>query len=265
MIARMNTKLFILGSLCLLLCCKLQKIVGEEDQSDPLDMAEESVDDRYSTCVTKMEEKVKNIYFKNEAKNTLFGEVWKKAENCAQRNLKEREKGDEALTKDHMQAICLYTAGGKENFYKIFNNAVKTMRNYYGSSFQFHSLHFWLTRAIQILKQPGCHITYRRTKTKFTGDVNKEIRFGTFTSSSNLSNLTNFGKKTCFKIETCYGAFLKKYPKLKDHEKEWLIPPYEKFKITSKGKTEGLFDCENVYTLKSTGVLSNLDCSISHL
>uniref|UniRef100_A0A3B5MJU9 NAD(P)(+)--arginine ADP-ribosyltransferase n=1 Tax=Xiphophorus couchianus TaxID=32473 RepID=A0A3B5MJU9_9TELE len=212
-------------------------------------------DDMYSTCATKMEAKVKGTYFKKEMKN--FKNMWITAEKCAEKKIKEREKGDEALTKDHLKAICAYTAGGPENFYRTFNEAVRTNRTQYGSNFSFHSLHFWLTRAIQILKTSDgkCHTTFRRTNSKFTGVVSKVIRFGTFTSTSSLSTLTSFGKTTCFKIRTCHGAYLKKYPKLGDREQEVLIPPYETFKIISKDKPmKQLSDCNTVYILNSTGV-----------
>ncbi|XP_014327548.2 erythroblast NAD(P)(+)--arginine ADP-ribosyltransferase-like isoform X1 [Xiphophorus maculatus] len=271
--AVMKTNMLVFGSLYLLLgwmlplcACKISGIfITKDDQSIPLDMVDNSVDDMYSTCATKMEAKVKGTYFKKEMRKN-FKNMWITAEKCAKKKIKEREKGDEALTKDHLQAICAYTAGGPENFYRTFNEAVRTNRTQYGSNFSFHSLHFWLTRAIQILKTSDgkCHTTFRRTKSKFTGVVSKVIRFGTFTSTSSLSTLTSFGKTTCFKIRTCHGAYLKKYPKLGDREQEVLIPPYETFKIISKDKPmKQLSDCNTVYILNSTGVQSNLDCQIT--
>ncbi|KAM4750123.1 LOW QUALITY PROTEIN: erythroblast NAD(P)(+)--arginine ADP-ribosyltransferase-like [Anableps anableps] len=209
--------------------------VTQADQSFPVDMAENSIDDMYSTCATKMEAKVNKTYFKKEINDILFLNNWTAAENCAKRK-KQREAGDEALTRDHMQAICVYSAGGQADFYKAFSDAVRIKRKQYGSSFPFHSLHFWLTRAIQILKNNNeCCTTFHRTTTKFTGEVNREIRFGTFASSSKLLNLFQFGHTTCYKFTTCYGAYLKKYPKLGEEE-EVLIPPCEKFKISSKAK-----------------------------
>lgn len=195
-------------------------------------------------------------------KDELFKKAWEAAKKCANKKMKER--GDEALTKNHIQAICVYTAGGPENFYMTFNEAVRTNRSQYSSSFPFHSFHFWLTRAIQILNNKNnCYTTFRRTKSKFTGDVGKVIRFGTFTSTSKLENLTTFGHTTCFKIRNCHGAYLKQYPKLGDKEQEVLIPPYEKFAIIRKGTfRKKLSDCEIVYVLNSTGVQSNLDCQI---
>ena len=223
-------------------------------------MADNSVDDMYSTCSEEMEKIVKKKYFKNELRNEVFRNAWVKAKNCTNRN-KKTKKDDKALTDDHMHAICVYTSGYR-GFYEKFNEAVRTNRPIYDTSFPYHSLHFWLTRAVQILKKK-CFTTYRRTKAEFTGKVNQIIRFGSFTSTSKLSNLTHFGEKTCFEIETCSGAYLKEYPHLRDREKEVLIPPYEKFKITVKSKSRKILDCEMVYVLKSVGDKSNLDCHVA--
>ncbi len=115
-------------------------------------------------------------YFKNETEKTkIFKNAWKSAESCANRNLKSINKGDEALTKDHMQAICVYMSDDQK-FYDIFNASVRTDSAIYGKSFPFHSIYFWLASAVQILSNnKKCHITYRRTKTPFTGKVNQII------------------------------------------------------------------------------------------
>ncbi|XP_078135330.1 ecto-ADP-ribosyltransferase 5-like [Sander vitreus] len=233
-----------------------------------MSMVEDAVDDMYLGCHNKMMEMIKSTYFKKENKMSQFNNVWKKAKRCVNKKLQHKDKGDEALTSNHMQAICVYIAENPK-FYPTFNDAVRTNRELYGTSFPFHSLHFWLTSAVQILSNNiSCHTTYRRTNLEFSGDVNQIIRFGFFASSSNKTTLTHFGKKTCFKIKTCSGAFLKHYSSLGDHEQEMLIPPYEKFKITGKRRgpfVEGLNDCENVYILVSAGVDSNLNCKAAYL
>ncbi|XP_062271253.1 T-cell ecto-ADP-ribosyltransferase 2-like [Scomber scombrus] len=224
----------------------------------PLDMATKAVDDMYKGCREKMEKKVNNKYFKKEDVGT-FKDAWEKAEECS----KQLHREDKDLTQDHMQAICVYTA---DDIYEEFNKAVRTGKKTYTSSFKFHSFHFWLTSAIQILnKKQKCQISYRRTDNEFTGKLRKYIRFGTFTSSSKLTNLTDFGSKTCFEIKSCLGAYLKDYSYLETDEKEVLIPPYEKFKITKiiegKGKFKPMPDCEKVFILESKGKsVSNLNC-----
>ncbi|XP_071361536.1 ecto-ADP-ribosyltransferase 4-like [Trachinotus anak] len=232
-----------------------------------LNMVEDAVDDMYFGCNARMADMISSKYFTKE--NTgIFEKVWKKANECAIDRLKNKDTEDAALTLNHTQAICVYTGDDGTNnqkFYKIFNDEIRTNRKNYCTSFSLHSLHFWLTSAIQILSnKKNCITTYRRTTKEFTGEVNQTVRFGSFTSSSFRSDLTKFGKKTCFKITTCSGAFLKKYPQLKDKEQEVLIPPYEMFIITKKiGKNkfvENLNDCELVYVLKSAGEQSNLNC-----
>ncbi|XP_041642122.1 NAD(P)(+)--arginine ADP-ribosyltransferase 2-like [Cheilinus undulatus] len=228
-------------------------------QDFPLGMAEDSVDDMYFGCQMAMMQKVKSYYFQNEMRSKMFANAWRNATECAQKDISPK---DTALTKDHVQAICVYTA---DDIYNTFNTAVREKGSTYGSSFHFHSLHFLLTSAIQILNRDyDCYTTYRRTQHVFNGNVNQTIRFGSFTSSSYFNQLTDFGNKTCFKINTCLGAYLKDYPTFYCTEVEVLIPPYEMFKITNKvdghGKFPGLDDCKVVYELESVGVMSKLNC-----
>ncbi|KAM9363646.1 erythroblast NAD(P)(+)--arginine ADP-ribosyltransferase-like [Symphorus nematophorus] len=223
-------------------------------------MSDDAVDDMYFGCHEEMMKTVKNKYFEEEKCKGPFEEAWNEAEECAERNLK--HIGDKPLTKAHLQAICAYTG---DKVYNVFNAAVRTERSSYGSSFQYHSLHFLLTSAIQILNSNyHCHTTYRRNNIDFTGEVNQIIRFGGFASSSFRTDLSWFGNKTCFKIKTCAGAFLKNYSSFGSREEEVLIPPYEMFKITQiiegQVRIQGLTDCEVVYILESAGVKSNLNC-----
>ncbi|XP_038142421.1 erythroblast NAD(P)(+)--arginine ADP-ribosyltransferase-like [Cyprinodon tularosa] len=262
----MKSKMQYFGSLWLLFVCMHladpQELLFSSSFADSvaMDMAKNSIDDRYSTCARKMEEKVQSIFFQKEMENEPFKTVW---QYCVKK-IENTENGGEGLTNYHREAICAYTAGQPENLYLTFNNKVRTMRDAYGSSFPFHSLHFWLTTAVQILKKSDknrCYTTFRRTDAIFTGDLKQEIRLGQFVSTSFESNLAHFGTRTCFNITTCYGADLKSYSEFED-EKEVLIPPYEKFKII--GKTTKIPDCEIVYVLKSTGVQSNLNCKLAN-
>ncbi|XP_074486768.1 ecto-ADP-ribosyltransferase 5-like isoform X3 [Sebastes fasciatus] len=267
----MKGTMLVFAALCLLLCWTLpagsKKIsfiinLPKANPSFQMSMVKDAVDDMYYDCKDKMMKRVEKEYFEKENTGT-FANVWKRAKKCAKKGLNKKDKEDEALTKDHMRAICVYTSGS-EPFYETFNAAVRTNRTVYGTSFPFHSLHFWLTSALQILNNnKDCHTTYRRSKAEFTGDVKQIIRFGFFASSSKETTLTHFGEKTCFKIKTCSGAYLKHYPNLEIREQEVLIPPYEMFKITEKIKdksVEGLEDCEVVYILESAGVQSNVNC-----
>lgn len=162
-----------------------------------------------------------------------------------------------------MQTICIYTSDyyyKKEKLYNFFNNAVRQGKSTYGRTFPLHTLHYWLTSAIQIQNKYQCYIVYRRTLMTFTGRVNQIICFGSFTSTSLRKDLINFGRETCFKIITCEGGYLKKYSKF-GQEEELLIPPYEVFRITNgPGKHPDLSDCRVVFVLESVGRLSYLNC-----
>nr|ACI68361.1 Ecto-ADP-ribosyltransferase 4 precursor [Salmo salar]ADM16176.1 Ecto-ADP-ribosyltransferase 4 precursor [Salmo salar] len=239
------------------------------DQTVQLSIVHDSVDDMYSSCTQKTLEKL-NTYLSSETNiEGIFKRAWSKAESCAE-DVENRFKKDNSeynsaeLAHDHIKAICAYSAG-EPKIHDEFNKAVLSEKDKYKTSFQFHSLHFLLTDALRLLKkQQGCHNTFRRTKNHFKGEVNKEIRFGFFASSSTHMGQSTFGDKSCFEIETCFGADLKSYPKMGNREKEVLIPPYEVFKVTDVLKKENNQNlwCDVVYKLKSIKTLSNLNCEM---
>ncbi|XP_023253057.1 erythroblast NAD(P)(+)--arginine ADP-ribosyltransferase-like [Seriola lalandi dorsalis] len=235
---------------CLLLCWML---LMDPVRTVELGMVEDSVDDMYSGCTDKMKD-MQEIKEKKYEENSKVLECSKKTP----------DRGDEALTENHMKAICVYTSN---EIYKEFNNAVRENKSIYKSTFKYHYLHFWLTTAIQTLNNNHhCSTTYRRSRMQFTGQVGNIIRFGSFTSTSLKTNLKSFGSKTCFKITTCLGADLKHYLILESAEQEVLIPPYETFNITAvfkgKDKPEALKDCEVVFVLKDFGASSRLNCAL---
>ncbi|XP_062294372.1 T-cell ecto-ADP-ribosyltransferase 1-like [Scomber scombrus] len=219
----------------------------------PLDMVPDAVDDTYEGCRNgEMEKKVNETYLQQElGLDGNFKKAWtdKEVEKCSK---KKPDEGDEALTVNHMHAICAYTS---PIVYKEFNKACKSSKD-----FKFYTLHYWLTTAIQILNKKQtepCLTTYRRNGSESTGKVGDIIRFGIFASSSKNTGQKDYGTKTCFQIHTCLGAYLKHYPFFETKEEEVLIPPYEQFKITTiiegEGKFEALPDCEKVFVLESAG------------
>ncbi|XP_066536223.1 NAD(P)(+)--arginine ADP-ribosyltransferase 1-like [Hoplias malabaricus] len=230
------------------------------DKVFPLDMAEKSVDDSYEGCRENMKNKVLSRYLEQEKKKTPgFAAAWNQA-------LNKRKKHE--LGKYQSAAIYMYTKEPKNenNFsYKKFNEATRDgSQAYLSDKFQFYTLHFFLTDAIQQLKR-NCVTTYRRTKVKFVTNVlKKKIRFGSFTSTSVYMNVTRFGEVSCFQVKTCEGAAIAKYSAM-EVEKEVLIPPYEVFEVTAikkRSQDKNLW-CEVVYELKSNGTLSNLQCKKS--
>ncbi|XP_076830980.1 NAD(P)(+)--arginine ADP-ribosyltransferase 1-like [Brachyhypopomus gauderio] len=233
-----------------LLLLTLFLFIWKGDGVFPLDMATESVDDSFERCLDQTRKLVLAKYLPKELKSSnIFSKAWNNAQN--------KVKATDELSKNQYAAIYIYTKGGNNPLYGIFNNVSRNgKKDYKAGSFKFYTLYFFLTDAIQKLKSTNqdCFTSYRRTSVSFVNNVRKkQIRFGSFTSSSLFSNLSSFGEKSCFKIHTCFGAKIYKYSHL-PHEKEVLIPPYEVFKVTSIKKRSEQKDpwCDVEYTLNST-------------
>ncbi|XP_067310489.1 ecto-ADP-ribosyltransferase 5-like [Pseudorasbora parva] len=256
--------LLIIGALLLISAALGQdhRTAANEREIFPLDKEENSVDDQYDGCTKEMERRVQTEFLKKEMSNNhIFAEVWKYAEES------HISPGDNLL-KNHSVAIYVYTQT-LFNLYQKFNDAVRTgKQKYKDGTYEWYSLHFWLTEAIQILKktQTSCFDTYRGTKDQYDQNVKgKEVRFGQFASSSfDRKVAKGFGKQSCFEIRTCEGADLTKYSKF-PHENEILIPPYETFKVIdvkTRAEQTDLW-CETVFTLKSYKKTSFLNCANS--
>ncbi|XP_014065256.2 T-cell ecto-ADP-ribosyltransferase 1-like [Salmo salar] len=229
----------------------------KKETTFPLDMAPNSIDDKYDGCRDEAFKRVDGYYLPHEKNTTTnFIRAWDIAEKHA-------SIPKDGLQKLHSVSMYSYTNNKpqppSESIYLDFNEAVREGRYGYGRSFQYHSLHFYLTDVIQILKQSQtCRTTYRRTNVYFDRNVlNKEIRFGFFASSSLNKSLHMFGNTSCFEINTCFDANLTYYFAY-INESEVLIPSYEVFRITAVQTNTW---CDVVYTLNSTGISkSNMNC-----
>nr|XP_020444402.1 ecto-ADP-ribosyltransferase 5-like [Monopterus albus] len=234
----------------------------------PLDMAENSVDDMYNGCEKQMKDKVKTYLDNEKNSNQDFKQAWSDAEQYYNEKWKPKpkKKHPTPLQKEQIMAIYVYTIN-KPQIYLDFNKACRSERYHYTTKFRYHALHFYLTNALQILKQEKkeCNTSYRRVDAYFSTEVlNKEIRFGSFTSSSwgDYPSPEKFGNKSCFNITTCYGADISRYSRVGELEREVLIPPYEVFKVIEIQKMESGDPCKVVYTLRSTSTCSNLNCAL---
>lgn len=227
----------------------------------PLDMELDSVDDQYDGCRKKMAELVKDTFFPEELNNTeRFGEAWRKGEREDYCN-----SPGHGLSRNNCIALFVYT----DTVHQTFNPAVRHGKTKYTSStFEWYSLQFYLTEALQILKASGNHweLTYRGTNVSFDKNVlNKEVRFGSFASSSrNYTIAQGFGNESCFQIFTCLGVSIQNYSYFPSEE-EVLIPPYETFVVTDVLNKTAIPDlwCETVYVLNSTGTRSDLNCAVA--
>nr|ACM09031.1 Ecto-ADP-ribosyltransferase 5 precursor [Salmo salar] len=225
----------------------------------PLNMAPDSVDDSYKGCEKKMFRKVRDYYLQTERLNNKdFNQAWTDAEA--------RYTPNKALSKNYSLAIQVYVTEYSQ-MYKSFNEATRTQKKNYSTTFKYHSLHFLLTNALRILNTNNKRFqTFRGTNLSFHGVRNTEMRFGQFISSSLDKKIAGerFGTRTCFEITTYFGAQLWGYSQMA-HEREVLIPPYEVFKITKVMQKKDKNDlwCDVVYKLESTKKgKSNLKCQI---
>lgn len=226
----------------------------------PLGLSLDSVDDMYYGCSQQMLIRVKRHYLPLSAKEGLQSAYTK---FCALKAMKNKDSYD-PLSWNHFRALCAYTAGS----YDDLNSAVRRGKASYKTSFQFHALHFLLTDAIQLLKinQRYCYTTYRRSKLLFSGELGQTMRFGSFASSSLNKALHQFGRRSCFEIYTCFGAYLKSYSEFDSDEDEVLIPPYEMFTIVSVDTSgENDLQCDVVFKLETGGIYSSLNCQAADL
>ncbi|XP_054897435.1 ecto-ADP-ribosyltransferase 5-like [Poeciliopsis prolifica] len=242
-------------------CC-IGAPAPQQSCSFPLDLAPNSVDDMYDGCEDEMEKKMASLL--NREKKGDFRRAW----HAAQKYYNNKwASATSTLKKEQIMAVHAYTLE-KPPVYAEFNKVVRTQNSEYTTKFQYHALHFYLTMALRSLKRktPECVTTYRRTNCKFETSINREIRFGGFTSSSVGSYASpHFGDQSCFEITTCFGAGISEFSQF-ESEREVLIPPYEVFKVTDIQKRSGQnsLPCQVVYKLKSTKTpRSTLNCALS--
>ncbi|XP_053094860.1 NAD(P)(+)--arginine ADP-ribosyltransferase 2-like [Pangasianodon hypophthalmus] len=226
--------------------CYAENLKWISDSVIRLDMAENSVDDQFIGCRDTMYKLITKKILPEELKcNKNFKNIWEKYSKFT----------------DYFTRIIKVYTDGDSKLYSQFNEAVSSGRRNYVSKFTYKAFHFLLTRAVQIHQVKNCTRVFRRTNVHFdTNVLGREMRFGRFASTSLRTNMSpTFGKTSCFKVTTCFGANIAKisvFPK----EEEVLVPPFEKFKITKIEKNQ--MNCSVIYTLQSTGRFSKMNCAL---
>ncbi|KAI9531678.1 hypothetical protein NQZ68_039099, partial [Dissostichus eleginoides] len=171
--------------------------------------------------------KDKNLTLASGEAEKYYNQKWKR---------KKGKRLSTSLGKEQIMAIYVYTLDNPK-IYLDFNEAVRTQKHDYKTTSRYHTLHFFLTDALQTLyarkpEKERC-LKFYRANSYFRQDaLNKVIRFGFFASDSKgwYASAERFGDKSCFEIITCLGADVSLYSKLGESEREVLIPPYEAFK-----------------------------------
>ncbi|XP_075706019.1 ecto-ADP-ribosyltransferase 5-like [Rhinoderma darwinii] len=210
--------------------CLMFRIRAQEGVFD-LDMSSKAFDDQYEGCTDEMEEEVKTkLLSKEKLKNPTFALTW---DNATRRWHELKLSVPRGFKDEYGIAIMAYT-NNDSTVYKSFNAAVRD----YESSFGYHSLHFFLTRGVRLLRSScwwapwkvyrGMNGAYFKKPT-----IEDKIRLGQFSSSStNKKKAEEFGKDPFFTISSCFGVNVKRFSYKPDQE-EILIPVDEMFQVTN--------------------------------
>ncbi|NWV77151.1 NAR4 ribosyltransferase, partial [Dasyornis broadbenti] len=231
-----------------------------------MDMALHSFDDQYLGCREEMmEELEQGDYFQKEiAANKNYLRLWKKAQEAL---LKSPVGLLREMHDSHAIALMAYTMNS--SLHSQLNRATSTAGTspeHYRYQFSFKYFHFYLTTALQIMKewqssmgQHKCSQVYRGVKDLHIEAVEgSRVRFGRFTSTSCLRNeAQKFGNETFFTVTTCLGAALQGFS-YHPSEKEVLIPPYEIFLVKSFSRSQQ----GNRLHLHSVGNYSKYQCQL---
>ncbi|KAM9293455.1 ecto-ADP-ribosyltransferase 4 isoform 1-T4 [Morus bassanus] len=234
-----------------------------------MDMALHSFDDQYLGCRKQvMEELERGDYFQKEiAANKDYLSLWKKAQEAL---LKSPVGLLREMHDSHAIVLMAYTMNS--SLHSQLNWATSTAGSspeHYRYNFSFKYFHFYLTTAIQIMKQwqsskesmgkRKCYQVHRGVKDLYIeATVGSRVRFGRFTSTSRLWNeAQKFGNETLFTVTTCLGAAMQGFSYYTS-EKEVLIPPYEIFLVKSFFRTQH----GNRLHLRSVGNYSKYHCQL---
>lgn len=202
-----------------------------------LGIYQDSFDDQYVGCVDKMESLAPDILKEERHTNKKLDAAWLDASE-AWPTRKTLIKSLPVGFQDEYGIALLVYSNMTLTVYKQLNRAVRE----YGtnpSSFAFHALHFYLTRALMLLRSECAEqpwITYRGTsRIVFEPPPNPgdPIRLSQFASSStDFKEAQQFGNASFFNITTCFGADIQNFSYFPSQE-EVLIPVDEVFHITS--------------------------------
>ncbi|NXE71603.1 NARE ribosyltransferase, partial [Calcarius ornatus] len=221
----------------------------------PLDMAQDSFDDQYRGCGTKMTAALPALNRSEFQQNKKFAEVWVKAAAEVQ------SKGapESSLSPDQATAIMAFTMDGLTG---TFNEAVRVAGRSgqeYRDNFHFKTLHFLLTNALATLgdAQNGqCRDAFLRVcDTRFEAQPNDTIRSGRFMRMFPSKPIDECPGETIFEVHTCHGVEMQ-FSSEQPDEKVVLIPPFETFNVTQYA----LKGDKTQIQLQSTGTYSKYNC-----
>ncbi|XP_069825492.1 ecto-ADP-ribosyltransferase 5-like isoform X2 [Dendropsophus ebraccatus] len=214
-----------------------------------------SFDDQYIGCSNQYEtDLMPKILTREKAFNSAFCSAWDRAA-VKWIKVKKTVRLPCEFRDEFGIAIIVYTTDWPESspIYKELNGNVTLAgrsRKRYMENFHYKALHFYLTRALQVLRKNSKRQTltykvFRGTDRPLqVSEEEVDLRFGRFTSSSrNIEVAKEYSTGLFFEMTTCFGVDIHRlsfFPK----EQEVLIPVAEKFRFVEKRG--------NIYVLEST-------------
>ncbi|XP_066891953.1 ecto-ADP-ribosyltransferase 3 [Kogia breviceps] len=248
-------------------------------QAEMLDMADNAFDDEYLKCTDRMEIKyVPQLLKEEKASLQLLEDVWENAE--AKWEARKTQLFLPMGFKDnHGIALMAYISEAQEqtSFYHLFNEAGKMAgqsRKDYVYGFQFKAFHFYLTKALQLLRR-SCENSYKnvvysvRQTTLFTFGGLNQVRFGHFTLAYSTKPQVANDQDVLLTINTCFGIAVEKFFD-KESERIILIPLNEVFHVSQGGagnnlilqstnKTCSHYECAFLGGLKTANCVENME------
>ncbi|XP_035186689.1 ecto-ADP-ribosyltransferase 5 isoform X2 [Oxyura jamaicensis] len=227
-----------------------------------MDMSRDAFDDQYEGCTEAMEAAGPALLEQEQARgrSRLFSRVWARAgERWQQVKGSLAARLPPGFKDEYGQAVIAYTDNSLHYFFNTAMRAAGRSRATYNASFPFKALHFYLTRALQLLRGP-CETTYRTpvyrgiAHTRYQLQGASPFRFGSFASSSfRREQAESFGQDTFLSIRSCFGVPIHAFS-LYTEEEEVLIPGHEifwvfpdegshRFVLRSTNRTCSHFNC----------------------
>ncbi|XP_012875547.1 PREDICTED: ecto-ADP-ribosyltransferase 3 [Dipodomys ordii] len=244
-----------------------------------LDMADNAFDDEYLKCSNRMEMKyVPQLLEEEKANHQLFQAAWENGKTKWE-TLKTQVSVPRSFKDNHGIALVAYISAAQEQtpFYHLFNKAVEIAgksRKEYIYDFQFKAFHFYLTRALQLLRR-RCEESYKAVvyasspDATFTSAALHQARLGNFTLAYSAKPQAANDQYVVLTIHTCFGVAVEKFVDKKS-ERIVLIPLNEVFQVSQEGtgknlilqstnKTCSHYECSFLGGLKSESCLKNPD------
>ncbi|XP_016011528.2 ecto-ADP-ribosyltransferase 3 isoform X7 [Rousettus aegyptiacus] len=250
-------------------------------KAEVLDMADDAFDDEYQKCSDRMEIKyVPQLLKEEKANHQPFEAVWENAKAKWEAG-KPQIFLPMSFKDNHGIALMAYISEAQEQtpFYHLFNDAVKVAgqsRKDYIYGFQFKAFHFYLTKALQLLRRP-CEDSYKNVVystsqgTSFTFGGLNQARFGNFTLAYSAKPQAASDQHILLTIHTCFGVAVEKFfDKESGSKRIILIPLNEVFRVSQDGSSNNLilqstnktcshYECAFLGGLKTANCVENME------